>query len=460
MKKVLLISIIFLFGLGTIFAVKRINRVEQPTTTIASLTSLPELPAVPFGAKNYSFDQRQELIWKIIDIKLSTYPAAPNRNLRAGKHAGTGLNPIYTLKEDQLKTLALNYDSNSFNANQVESIKIIKKYNPNFKAFLYMDSGIQIEHGLTEFGSDIGNIDDENILWIQGNHPDWLLRDSTGNPLRSADDTLSNAGEYWPDPGNKGLQQFFAQKIQKVINANPDLWNGVLVDQFFGTISNYEKYAGTKAQTKYKTDRELQLAQLDFLKTISTSVQKTVIANLDGSASLLYPQFMVEIAKTAGGVENEIIPFENSDEADSSLLPKDSLLKLLKAIQQIPNDKHVRINSKPGEMQGNIDRTLYAYCTYLLISGPDKERYWTFKEGDSSIPHFWFKEFDLDLGKPLGEAQFGEVWSREFEKATVVVNPNREELHFEFSGPRYLVTGEEVTGMRMLPKASGLILVK
>ncbi len=58
--------------------------------------------------------------------------------------------------------------------------------------------------------------------------------------------------------------------------------------------------------------------------------------------------------------------------------------------------------------------------------------YWTFKEGSSNLPHFWYKEFDIDIGKPLGEmTKIGSIWARDFTKVTVVVNPSRQPAQYK-----------------------------
>ena len=64
--------------------------------------------------------------------------------------------------------------------------------------------------------------------------------------------------------------------------------------------------------------------------------------------------------------------------------------------------------------------------SYLLIADRNREVYWTNKEGSSDVPHYWYREFDLDLGASKGKIRFGEsIWSREFENAVVIVNPGK-----------------------------------
>jgi hypothetical protein len=424
-----------------------------------TITVLPEYPGVPLGVAFYSDEKKKEVVMRVIDSKLSTYPKLSSKAHRVAKFSGSGLATQVTLRADQLQTLALHYDYNQLPPMQRAYGETLKKHAPDFKLFMYFDAGIQPEENLDIVGDDAGNIDEENIAWIIENHPNWLLQDANGNPLVSAKGTLSNAGEYWGDPGNREYQEWFAGKINKAMEQSGNIWDGVLLDQFFGKIENYTGYAGTNPQTRYKTNAEYQSAQLMFLKRLSELVRVPVIANLDGAASLEYPEFFVQVGKTAGGIETEIYPFENSDENDSSLLPPDSLKGLIEGINQLPKSKYVKIASKPGGMEGNTPRTLYAYYSYLLVADKDREIYWSSKEGDSSVPHYWYKEYDLDLGDSAGIVDMTRpVWKRSFTNATVYLNPQRSDEVVLLESPHYTLWGKKLERSFTIPAHTGMLL--
>ncbi len=429
------------------------------TLVEGSITKLPPYPGIPVGATFYSKEKKDKIVLDLIDHKLSTYPKTSTRAYRIGKYTGTGLATQVTLREDQLKAIAIAHDQNQLPPMQAEYGRILKKYNPDFRLFMYFDSGIQPEENLDIVGDDAGNVDAENVDWILKNHPDWLLRDAEGNPIISARGTLSNPGSYWGDPGNPEYQEWFAGKINKAMQLSGNIWSGVLLDQFFGSIENFTNYAGTEQQTTYKTDEAFQAAQLSFLKRLSELVKVPVVANLDGAVSLKYPSFFVAVGKVAGGVESEIYPFESSVEGDSSVLRPDSLKLLISAMNEIPPNKHIKINSKPGGLEGNTSRTLYAYYMYLLLVDKNRDIYWTFKEGDSSIPHYWYKEFDLNLGNARGTADIrGMVWTRTFDGAVLVVNPQFSEETYTFTGTKYTLLGQKVSGSIGVPPHTGVLL--
>jgi hypothetical protein len=94
------------------------------------------------------------------------------------------------------------------------------------------------------------------------------------------------------------------------------------------------------------------------------------------------------------------------------------------------------------------------------VAGPEREIYWTCKEGDSEIPHFWYKEFDLDLGPPREEMQTpGGVWKRTFANATVVVNPGRGPAEHSFEGECVDVRSKPLHSPVTLQTLTGMLLI-
>jgi hypothetical protein len=208
-----------------------------------------------------------------------------------------------------------------------------------------------------------------------------------------------------------------------------------LFDQFIGTADGHVRYAQAAQQVNYPTDEAYQAAYIDFLEEVSAEIPLPIIVNMEGGSIIRRPAFVAEVATSAGGVENEIFPEE---------MPVEDLRPFLETVQDLPPTIHIRINSKPAGWAGNIDRTLFAYYCYLLIADRGREVYWTNKEGTSDIPHYWYGEFDLDLGASKGDIQFGEaIWSREFENAVVIVNPGTEPAEYTWDSRTRFVDVEK-----------------
>ncbi|MBI4660234.1 MAG: hypothetical protein HY735_15455 [Verrucomicrobia bacterium] len=400
--------------------VAQLTKQHRPRPQMPTITTLPDFPGIPLFPRILTKRKQKELLQDLINNKVHTYPETSARGHRAGKFTSTGIFGSWPPTEAQIARIAPHYDNILFGADKKDLIPRFKKYNPDVTFFIYVDSGLN--PGWRQ--SDAGGVDAKDTQWIVEHHPDWILKDNDGQLIRSRGG-LSNPGEYWPDPGNRGWQNYFAEKVLKLLKETGGAWNGVLLDQFIGTADGYERYAKASRQVKYPTDEDFQAAWIEFFKAVRPKLPVPIIVNMEGGSIIRRPAFVEEVAKAAGGVENEIFPEE---------MPVEDLRPYLETVQNLPPNIHVRINSKPAGWAGDIDRTLFAYYCYLLIAGRNREVYWTNKEGSSDVPHYWYREFDLDLGAAKGNIQFGTtIWSREFENAVVIVNPGK--VPGEYSWP-------------------------
>lgn len=429
--------------------VAQLTNQHRPVSKLPTLTSLPEFPGIPLYAQWLSREKKDELIQTLIDNKVSTWPVESSRSYRAGKFTSTGIFDAYPPTEGQIARLAPNYDNILFGAKNSALIPRFKKYNPELSFFIYVDSGLNPDF----HQSDAGGVDEEDTEWIIENHPDWILKDAEGNFIRSKGG-LSNPGEYWPDPGNREWQDYFAEKINKLLTDTGGQWDGILFDQFIGTADGHVRYAHAAQQVNYPTDKAYQAAYLEFFKVVAAKIRVPIIVNMEGGAIVRRPAFVAEVAMAAGGAESEIFPEE---------MPVEDLRPYLETVQSLPPTVHIRINSKPAGFAGDIDDTLFAYYCYLLIADRQREVYWTHKEGTSDIPHYWYREFDLDLGRPKGDIQFGEhIWSREFENAIVIVNPDEQAAQYTWDTQidYYDVEGNQMQSPLKLDGRRALLLVK
>lgn len=423
---------------------------RRPKPRMPTITTLPAFPIIPRSGAGLSQQQRNEAIQTLVKHKVSTYPATSSRSYRVGKFTSTGIFGGFPPTGDQIARIAPHYNDILLGAARRELIPHFKQYNPELTFFIYVDSGLN--PGFVQ--SDAGGVDAENLAWVLEHHPDWMLKDKNGQFIRSGKSRFGNRGEYWPDPGHPGWQNYFAEKVTKLIRETGGQWNGVLLDQFIGTADGYARYAGANQQVLYPTDKAFQAAQLRFLVAVAARIRLPIIVNMEGASIIRRPAFVGEVARAAGGVENEIFPEQ---------MPSEDLRPYLETVENLPPHVRVRINSKPAGLAGNIDRTLFAYYSYLLVADRKREVYWTCKEGASDVPHYWYREFDLDLGNSQGNIRFGEsIWSREFENAVVLVNPGKETgaYSFEASVRYHDVKGTLVLSPVVLKSRTAMLLIK
>ena len=431
----------------------------RPTTNTITITELPDFPGLPWTVIFYfnNKEKTDDLVRGIVDHKLTTYPEKSSSSYRTAKFDATGIFGSFEPTEEQVARVAINYDNTLLGANKKHLLPIFRKYNPSIKSLLYIDAGLNPPFAEWKVQADIGSIDEENTFWIAKNHPEWLLKDAEGNSIvTGGGGELSNAGTYWPDPGNIQWQEFFAEKLNKLLLELGGGWDAILIDDFFGTQEAQMGFTNTAPWANYQTDAAYQDAWIEFFTNVRKKVPLPFVANLDGVSVVLTPEFFGRLAVAAGGIEMETYPEE---------YPLEDFRRILGIIQKIPKDVRIHVNSKPSPgWAGNVDKTLFAYYSYLLFADRDREAYWTYKEGVSDIPHYWYKEFDLNLGNSLGEAKEVEgFFVREFENAIVIVNAdgdNAREFHPASGDQFYDVAGNPMTLPITLEPRSAVLVVK
>jgi len=438
----------------------RITRPAGGTARIRTMTDLPSLPRVPwrYVFRKPSAPQKTKLLRAILTAKLGTYPREAPPYPRAGKHRTMGFTN-FEPTEEEIRRLAAHYDVFYLTALASHRIPLIKQCNPKAKVLMYFAISLTREARL----HDAGSVDEEDTAWILKNHGDWLLKDKAGRPVQGQ----SWSAKYWPDPGHEQWQEFFAAKLNAAIEKSGGPWDGVILDEFLtGHTSTAASWAGGGAvQTKYATDAAWQEAQLAFLRYVTPRVKVPLVPNvepivLNPTGAGFRPEFFTEVQQIAGGAEAEIFVYHRADRG--GFLGREMVQVYLDRACRTPPGKMMFLNSATAAgFGGNPDLTLFTYFMYLLVADPAREIYWTCKEGDSEIPHFWYREFDLDLGLPQEEMQtVGGIWKRAFANATVAVNPGSDPASYSFDDACVDVLGQPLHSPITLEPQTGLLLIR
>ncbi len=426
---------------------------SRRTPTVTTLTQLPPFPRIPKFASRLSKREKRKLQLKLVDSKLSTYPPKPSTSYRAGKFR---LSPFqaFGATEDHIRTIAPHYDLVVLSGPRSKLAPLFKKYNPSIKVILYLNANLCPNMHLY----DVGSVDKQDTRWMLKTHPEWFLKDGKGNPIKAAAST-STIGVYFPDPGNREYQKFFAEKVKKALQLTGNIWDGVLIDEFFVRHISQRVYAGTAQQVNYRDDKAFQSAQISFLKSVCPLIKVPIIPNVEARYIGDYPEFFSRVITVAGGAEAEC--FVMHAPTDYGYFDERRVKTHLDLVRKAPKDKIVFVMADTAGIAGDIDRTLYFYYTYLLVADRKKQLYWNYKEGSSSFPHYWYKEFDLDLGNPEEEMQtIKGVWKRAFKNAIVVVNPTRKEQRYSLQLKCYDVLGRPLRGPLRLRPHTGQLLIK
>jgi hypothetical protein len=433
---------------------------QAGTHAICTMTELPRLPEVPWRwvFRNPGQRERVEFFREILQVKLGTYPAAPPSFPRAGRHRTMGF-ANFEPTQEEIERLAAHYDVFYLNATASHRISVIKQANPHAKVLMYFASSLTREAKL----HDAGSVDEENTDWIVRNHRDWLLTDGQGHPVQGQ----SWSAKFWADPGNEQWQAFFAEKLNDALDRSEGPWDGVILDEFLtGHRSTAAAWAGGgRPQADYATDEAWQQAQLAFLRYVVPRVKVPLMVNvepvvLNPTSEGFDPEFFTQVQQIAGGAEAEIFVFHRADR--NGFLGKEMIQVYLDVAMRTPQGKMMFLNSATSAgFGGDPDLTLLSYFTYLLVASPEREIYWTCKEGDSEIPHFWYREFDLDLGSPQEEMQMvGGLWKRAFANATVVVNPGDDPATYAFEAECVDVLGKTLHSPVVVQVQTGMLLIQ
>jgi hypothetical protein len=409
--KRLVIAVLAVLGLALAVKVGMrwwvLHRATSPAAgarRIPTLTELPRLPSVSWKYLlwNPTHQERQQLLRDILEVKLSTYAKEPLPFPRAGRHRTMGFTSFKPTQE-QIATLASHYDVFYLSARASHRIPLIKRHNPKAKVLMYFAGSLTTG---SQF-HDAGSVDEQNTEWLVQNHRDWLLQDKEGRPVEGRSWNV----KYWADPGNEQWQEFFAAKLNRALAQSGGQWDGVILDEFLtGHTSTAAAWAGGgAAQARYATDKAWQEAQLAFLRQVAPRVQAPPVPNvepvvLNPTSPGFAPEFFTQVQQIAAGAEAEIFVYHRA--APGGFLGKEMVQVYLECARRTPPGKMLFLNSATAlSFGGNPDLTLFTYFTYLLVADSQREIYWTCKEGDSEIPHFWYREFDLDLGPPCEEMQ-------------------------------------------------------
>lgn len=240
---------------------------------------------------------------------------------------------------------------------------------------------------------------------ISIDHPDWFLLDAFGNRIVDKDGSY-----YHMDPGNPGFRAFWLERaleLQDMYN-----WNGVFLDNVEGSLSKYKRQGALPIQ--YLSDASLQTAVEGFLAYLRGKGLRPLYANIisveENEVWLRYIEYL-----DGAMLENFAVDWRGSTLSVSEWTTE---IEMLAASQQIGK---TLILVAQGS-QDDLSRQQFAYASYLLAN--EGFAYFRYAHHSAYREIWWYDNYNLDLGKPLGPAhQKGETWIREFEYGQVIVNP-------------------------------------
>lgn len=244
---------------------------------------------------------------------------------------------------------------------------------------------------------------------ISQNHPDWFLLDTNGQRIRSRNDV------YRMDPGNAEWRNFFLTRVLEWQDRTG--WSGLFLDSLESSLNELQRNGTIPA--KYPDDASYRAAIRGFLEFLRTSYSqpygRPILANitqgLDDAAWSNYIQYLEGAMQERWAVDWDVNAYIDASKWEADLA----------RAEKFQSQGKYLILVAPGN-RADANRQNFAFASYLLISNGKA----AFRYSNSDVYHevWMYNNYYVDLGAPLGPRyKNGNLWTRDFTKGVVNVNP-------------------------------------
>ncbi len=248
----------------------------------------------------------------------------------------------------------------------------------------------------------------DDFCQISQNHPNWFLLDSHENRIYS--ESKDNA---IMDPAQPEWRAFWLERAR--VSQETLGWEGVFLDNLEASLAKQERLAGGK--TLYASDVAYQDAVAGFLESLYTGYfhpqGRPLWANI------------IEIQDPL--VWNRYLQFLDGAMLEDFALGWHGYLPPSEWEQHLRMAEHTQSRGKQVMLvsqgaKNDLARQQFGFASYLLVAnGLASFRY---ADSDYYDEVWMYDNYKFDLGAPLGPRyQQDGLWQRDFEKATVRVDP-------------------------------------
>lgn len=259
---------------------------------------------------------------------------------------------------------------------------------------------------------------------IRDQHPEWLMRDTSGNLITHI---YGGARYVQVDPGNPGWQQFFLTRVrelqEQVDPTHGGIWDGVFLDNVDASLGRFRAIGVQPAA--YPDDVTYHTAVRSFLRAIYEGYfqpqNRPLHANItevrDGTVWDSHLDYLDGAMQEGWGVDWGS-GYLTAARWEADLQRAEKTQARGKRMMTIAQGNEP--TPEPIWQAANL-RQQFAYASYLLVANGQA----AFRYSDSPYRYIWlYENYKLDLGRPLGPRyQEGSVWRRDFERGTVTVDP-------------------------------------
>jgi hypothetical protein len=321
----------------------------------------------------------------------------------------------------------------------------LKAANPGLVVLEYKDLGNSSSY------EPVDGVSTDGVTYAQAaaEHPQWLLRDRAGQPIR-----CDGYSYLWAmDVGNAGFERAWADEV--VAELRREGWDGVFIDNVNPTIRYYHNPADV---AKYPTDASYTAAMTSALRYIAPRIHaagKLAMANI-GSWPNYRATGMRWLALLDGAMDERFTKFTPAAGAGyRSAGEWRTELSILQASQRAGKWFMGIAQSSDGDVRAER----FGWATMLLGSG-GRATFALQNDGEYGI-ETWFSDYEAPIGHALGQAwaEPSGVYGRRFSRGLVLVNPTAGRRRVKLGG-RYAGDGLRAARAVTMAPHTGLVLVR
>jgi hypothetical protein len=252
---------------------------------------------------------------------------------------------------------------------------------------------------------------------VRRRHPNWILRDTHGNPLFiPVDCTGESCAAYAADPGSPGWRAWWIRQARQTLAAG---YAGIYIDN----VNMEKKVSGGDGQARRPIDprtgttmtpRDWRRYVARFCELIRARFPGVEITHNAGQWWIWQgdPEFNREV-QAADRIELERGFSQGLDPGDGKF-GFDTYLGYIDWLHGL--GKSIVVQSYAVD----APTSLFDLASYLLVDAGDDQIASDFR----AEPRNWWPLWDTDLGLALGDRYSWEgIWRRDFERGTVYVDP-------------------------------------
>lgn len=321
------------------------------------------------------------------------------------------------------------------------ALKKIKELNPNIILLAYITPQEIKADAATSYSQMRRKL-------VSGISSNWYLTDTANNKISFWPGTwMLNVADNAPLQNGVRFNQYLAQFVNREI-LSTGLWNGVFYDNAWRDVQ-WKTGPNADLNKDGQPDTGIDSHWREGMRALFTETRR-----ISGDRHLILGNLTSDAYKNElnGGM------FENFPSHNGGW---EGTMELYASNQQgsvAPRIMVINANTaNKGTQTSNLKNMRYGLASTLMLDG-----YYAFDYGDQNHNQtWWYDEYDVDLGQPLGAAvsvtnksQFDQdVWRREYQNGIAVVNPTAETKTIDL-GAEY----EKLSGLQDKTTNNGAIV--